>query len=182
MTPIPLVRVAGSHHAVGRQVGEATARAIERAVERLSEGDVARASGYLEATLRHLPWIVEEFDAAAEAAAVDRLALFAASVEELQTQTTPAPARGCTDLLVEPEATANGHRLVAHSNDLEAREEDDVVAIEWRVDGEPAVFTLGVGPWISVGWNELGLSVTRSESLNTSPLLVEALAAVAAKL
>ena len=32
--------------------------------------------------------------------------------------------------------------------------EDDVVAIEWKVDGEPTIFTLGVGPWISVGWTK----------------------------
>jgi isopenicillin-N N-acyltransferase-like protein len=31
------------------------------------------------------------------------------------------------------------------------------------VDGQPAAFTLGIGPWISVGWNEAGLSVTGNE-------------------
>src|SRR5205807_2246907 len=98
----------------------------------------------------HLPWVVEELDAAAEAAGVDPLALFAASVEELE----DAP-RGCTDVVV--------GRLVAHNNDLDAADEEDVVAIEWRVEGEPAIFTLGIGPWISVGWNEAGLSVTGNE-------------------
>ena len=37
------------------------------------------------------------------------------------------------------------------------------MAIEWRVPGEPVVFTLGRGPWISVGWNDAGLSVTGNE-------------------
>src|SRR5438477_317497 len=106
------------------------------------------ATRYRDVTLEHLPWIVKELDAAAEAAGVDPLALFAASVEELE----PEAARGCTDVVV--------GRLVAHNNDLDAADEQDVVAIEWRVEGEPAIFTLGIGPWISVGWNEAGLSVT----------------------
>jgi isopenicillin-N N-acyltransferase like protein len=94
---------------------------------------------------------VEELDAAAEAAAVDPLGLFAASVEEL----SPATAHGCTDVV------RGG--VVAHNNDLDAADEADVVAIEWRVDGQPAILTLGIGPWISVGWNEAGLSVTGNE-------------------
>jgi hypothetical protein len=31
------------------------------------------------------------------------------------------------------------------------------------VPGEPVVFTLGTGPWLSVGWNDAGLSVTGNE-------------------
>src|SRR5439155_26953474 len=99
----------------------------------------------------HRPWVVEKLHAAAEAAEVDPLALFAASVEELDADTT----RGCTDVVV--------GKLVAHNNDLDAGDEDGVVAIEWRVDGQPAAFTLGIGLWISVGWNEAGLSVTGNE-------------------
>jgi hypothetical protein len=53
--------------------------------------------------------------------------------------------------------------VVAHNNDLDAADEEDVVAIEWRVEGEPVIFTLGIGPWISVGWNDAGLSVTGNE-------------------
>ena len=67
--------------------------------------------------------------------------------------TSSSPARALTD----------GHLLVAHTNDLYAEDEDDVVAVEWRVPGEPVVFTLGIGPWISVGWNDAGLSVTGNE-------------------
>ena len=42
-------------------------------------------------------------------------------------------------------------------------EEAGIVGVEWRVPGEPVVFTLGSGPWISVGWNDAGLSVTGNE-------------------
>src|SRR3712207_9189271 len=67
--------------------------------------------------------------------------------------------RSCTDVVV----TEEGRIVVGHTNDLNADDEEDVVAIEWRVPGEPIVLTLGVGPWISVGWNDAGLSVTGNE-------------------
>ena len=52
---------------------------------------------------------------------------------------------------------------MAHTNDLYAEDEDEIVAIEWRIPGQPVAFTLGTGPWISVGWNDAGLSVTGNE-------------------
>jgi hypothetical protein len=113
--------------------------------------------------VKHLPWVVEELDAAAHAADVDPLALFAQAVHELSCfSQSQVPAR-CTDVAATPTLTADGHLLVAHNNDLSYGDEDEVVAIEWKVDGEPTVFTLGLGPWISVGWNEAGLSITGNE-------------------
>jgi isopenicillin-N N-acyltransferase like protein len=145
---IPLVRAHGTHAEAGAAIGVATRDAIRRHV---TGEHLEPAAGYRAVTLEHLPWVVEELDAVAEAAGVDPLALFAASVEELE----PETPRGCTDVVV--------GRLVAHNNDLDAADEEDVVAIEWRVHGQPAAFTLGIGPWISVGWNEAGLSVTGNE-------------------
>jgi isopenicillin-N N-acyltransferase like protein len=152
---IPLVRAHGSHVDAGAAVGAATAQAIRRRLSDLATDCCKELVGaYRAVTTEHLAWVVEELDAAAEAADVDPRALFAASVEELATDCCK-DGRGCTDVVV--------GRLVAHNNDLDAEDEDDVVAIEWRVDGEPAIFTLGIGPWISVGWNEAGLSVTGNE-------------------
>jgi isopenicillin-N N-acyltransferase like protein len=145
---IPLVRAHGAHEEAGAAIGAATRDAIRR---RVMGEHLELAARYRVVTAEHLPWIVEELDATAEAAGVDPLALFAASVEELE----PETPRGCTDVVV--------GKLVAHNNDLDAADEEDVVAIEWRVDGQPAAFTLGIGPWISVGWNEAGLSVTGNE-------------------
>jgi hypothetical protein len=145
---IPLVRAHGTHAEAGAAIGAATAPAIRR---HTTGAHLELAARYRAVTLEHLPWVVEELDATAAAARVDPLALFAASVEELE----PDTARGCTDVVV--------GKLVAHNNDLDAADEEDVVAIEWRVDGQPAAFTLGIGPWISVGWNEAGLSVTGNE-------------------
>jgi len=153
---VPLIRVAGSHAEVGRQLGMATADAIRRALAG-APFDAELAARYRAVTVDHLPWVVEELDAAAEAAGADALALFAASVEELAPAEAPT---GCSDLVV---TGADGHLFVAHTNDLYATDEEDVVAIEWRVPGEPVVFTLGIGPWLSVGWNSAGLSVTGNE-------------------
>jgi isopenicillin-N N-acyltransferase-like protein len=158
-TPIPLLRVAGSHAEVGRQVGAATTDVIRRTVDG-TPFDPAVVELYRAVTLEHLPWVVEELDGAAAGAGVDPLAVFAASIEELAPAEVPT---GCSDIVVTGDRTADRHLLVAHNNDLHAEDEQDIVAIEWRLPGEPVVFTLGTGPWLSVGWNDAGLSVTGNE-------------------
>ena len=156
--PIPLIRAAGSHREVGRQIGAATAAEMRRMAE--APFDRVVIERYRAVTLEHAPWIVEELDGAAAGSGLDPLAVFAASVEELAPAEAPT---GCSDLVVTGARTADGHLLVAHTNDLYAEDEEGIVAVEWRVPGEPVVFTLGSGPWISVGWNDAGLSVTGNE-------------------
>jgi isopenicillin-N N-acyltransferase-like protein len=164
---VPIIRVAGSHRQVGEQIGEAVAQTVREAVEsppvslpsgRTFDQQLALAAQYRTVTQRHLPWVVEEMDGVAAAAGVDPLTLFAHSIEEIWYEPYAAAARGrCSDLIAVAPASASGHVLAAHNNDLAPTEEPGTVAIEWRVDGEPVVFTLGIGPWISVGWNDAGL-------------------------
>jgi hypothetical protein len=174
-SPVPLVSVSGTHREVGRQVGAATAGYVRRAVDfaglvpadRTPDEHLALAAAHRAVTQAATPWLVEEIDGAAEGAGVDPLALFAASIEEIWDERpsqvgTPAGAGRCSDLVAGPPATADGHLWVGHNNDLSEAAED-VVAIEWRVPGEPVVFSLGLGPWISVGWNDAGLSLTGNE-------------------
>ena len=159
---IPLIRAAGTHREAGAAVGTETRDYIHRSIEGV-EFDHDLVLRYRGASVKHLPWVVEELDAAARAAEVDAIALFADAVFELSTfSQTKVPAH-CTDVAAVPTLTADGHLLVAHNNDLSAGDEDDVVAIEWKVEGEPTIFTLGLGPWISVGWNDAGLSITGNE-------------------
>ena len=159
---IPIIRVAGTHREAGAAIGTATRDSIRRSVAG-ADFDHDIVLRYRGASVKHLPWVVDELDAAARAAEVDPLALFADAVLELSTfSQTKVPAH-CTDVAAVPSLTADGHLLVAHNNDLSAGDENDVVAIEWKVDGEPTIFTLGLGPWISVGWNEAGLSITGNE-------------------
>lgn len=160
--PLPLIRVSGGHREVGRQVGAATAEAVRRIAETISPGHLDGARAYLDVTRAELPWLVEELDGVAEGADADPLAVFAASIEELEPAPTVAEGR-CSDLVACPAATADGHLWVAHNNDLGPDEERDLVAIEWSVPGDPTVFTIGIGPWISVGFNSAGLSLTGNE-------------------
>jgi isopenicillin-N N-acyltransferase like protein len=160
---IPLIRASGSHAEAGARIGEETAAVIRRDTEAM-EFDIDLVLRYRAPAVKYLPWVVEELDACARAAEVDPLRLFAACVEELSfaTRREVEPAH-CTDIAATTEITADNHLLVGHNNDLTAGEEHDVVAIEWKVEDEPTIFTLGIGPWISVGWNEAGLSVTGNE-------------------
>ena len=178
MTPhtIPCFRFEGSYRDVGRQIGDACADVLQRAVafdDHLPAGrsraeQLELAGRYREVTQGAFPWMLEELEGAAEGAGVDPLALFACTVEEIwYPPRTPAggvPIAGrCSDLVAVPPATADGHVLVAHNNDLAPRYRDDLVAIERIVPGDPAVFTIGDGVWISVGWNAAGLSLTGNE-------------------
>lgn len=174
---IPFLSVRGTHREVGRAVGAATAPVLSRAVDfddalpvgRSRDEQLALASRYRDVTRAATPWLVEEIDGAAEGAGVDALALFAASIEEIWTVRPSMVTAGivvdgrCSDLVARPPATADGHTWVAHNNDLGPASREGVVAVEWRVPGEPVVFSLGIGPWISVGWNDTGLSLTGNE-------------------
>jgi isopenicillin-N N-acyltransferase like protein len=159
---IPVVRVEGDHRRIGRAVGEATGPAVRRAAAGIDADRLAAAEPYREATARELPWLVGELDAVAEGAEADPLAVFAASIEELEPAAVATVGR-CSDLVAGPPATADGHLWVAHNNDLSPSTEDDLVAIEWKLDGDPTVFTIGIGPWISVGFNSAGLALTGNE-------------------
>jgi isopenicillin-N N-acyltransferase like protein len=170
-TPIPVAVVRGSHREAGRQIGEATADAVRAMAELAGAPERLRAAApYRAAVAQAMPWLLEELDGVAEGAGVDAMALFAASIEELDgeqgapSQVAVAPAAGrCSDLVAVPPATADGHVLVAHNNDLAPESEAQLVALERHVEGEPALFTIGIGPFISVGWNDAGLSLTGNE-------------------
>ena len=173
---IPLLRFEGSYRDVGEQIGDSCADVLQRSVAfdaelpggRTRAEQLALADRYRSLTAEAMPWILEELDGAAEAAEVDPLALFACAVEEIWYKPRtpgngPAIDGRCSDLVAAPPATADSHILVAHNNDLSPRYRDELVAIERRVPGDPAVFTIGNGIWISVGWNDAGLSLTGNE-------------------
>jgi isopenicillin-N N-acyltransferase-like protein len=169
MTPaaeIPLIRVQGTHREVGLQVGRATADAVRRRAALCDSRVLAAAEPYRRVTEEELPWLVEELDGVAEGAGVDPRAVFASSAEELgelYPEELKETGTGCSDMVAGPPATPDGKLWVAHNNDLPASTEPEIVAIECRVPGEPVVFTLGIGPWISVGFNSAGLALTGNE-------------------
>jgi len=169
--PLEILRVSGSHREIGCQIGEARAATIREDVDfdrRIPAGRTRReqldlAARYRAVTEVRLPWLIEELDGCAEAAGVDRLALFAASIEEIWYEPRQATSGRCSDLVAGPTATSSGHLLVGHNNDLAAEEEARLIAIEKSVPGEPVVFQIGGAPWLSVGFNDAGLSLTGNE-------------------
>ncbi len=52
---------------------------------------------------------------------------------------------------------------LGHNNDLGPDAEDELIALEWRVPGDPVLFTIGIGAGISVGFNSAGLALTGNE-------------------
>ncbi len=172
--PIEIIRVAGRDHgSIGRQLGEIARERIhddvatiydELPAGRTVERQRALAGEYRAFTEPRLPWLIEELDGIASAAGVDPLDLFAASVEELWYEPrTPRGAGRCSDVVAGLGATADGHLLVGHTNDLRPSVEDRIVGIEQRVGDDPTIFQLGGVPWLSVGWNSAGLSLTGNE-------------------
>jgi isopenicillin-N N-acyltransferase like protein len=170
MQPIPFIRVSGDHYETGRQIGAACRDALARSLGRAREappagrswGELRQAAApYLAATRAHLPWIVDELSGAAVGAAIDLLDLAVLGTEEIWSD---AGAGDCSDFAAGPPATADGGVWLAHNNDLSPTVADELVAVEWQVADQPAIFTLGAGGvFISAGYNSAGLSLTGNE-------------------
>jgi isopenicillin-N N-acyltransferase-like protein len=170
--PIPVLVAAGSHRDAGAQVGEARRDVIRAEVDfddRIPDGrtrgeQLELAHRYREITAAAYPWYLEELEGMAEMAGVHGLDLFACMVEEIWYTPYARQLQGrCTDVVAVPPATADDRILVGHNNDMPRTYQDQLIAIEWRIDDEPAVFTIGNGLWISCGWNSAGISMTGNE-------------------
>lgn len=170
--PIPVLRVGGSHRSAGEQIGAACAQTIRDAVafdERIPEGrsreeQLALADRYREVTFATYPWCAEELGGVADAAGVDLRALFACAIEEIWYVPYARQLAGrCTDLVAVPPSTRDDHVLVAHTNDMSRAYQDQLVGIEYAIEGEPTVFAIGNGVWLSCGWNDAGVSMSGNE-------------------
>ncbi len=175
---IPVFQATGSYAEVGATIGDVCAHTMQRECDtgawRLPPGRTVAeqldlADRYAEATRPVLPWVFEELEGAAEAAGVDPRALWACCIEEIwyapRTAGVPGAAISgrCSDLVATAPATADGHTLTAHNNDMSRRYQDDLVAFERTCGDDPTVLTIGNGVWISVGWNDAGLNLTGNE-------------------
>ena len=170
---IPVHRIHGSHREIGARVGEICAETIRRSAsfgdETIPEGrsreeQLALADRYREITVAAYPWYAEELEGAAAAAEVDRRALFACVIEEIWYVPYARRLQGrCTDLVAVAPATRDDHVLVAHNNDMPRTYQDQLVGFEFSVPGEPTVFGIGNGVWLSCGWNDAGISMSGNE-------------------
>jgi isopenicillin-N N-acyltransferase-like protein len=169
MERIPLVVARGTPAAVGRAIGQATASALHawrddvagQLGPGLHWGDAVRASlPYRAAAEDVIPAVVAELDGAADGAGLPRDDLFLLACDEAWTALdTGATLRGCTDIGALPVATADGSLLLGHTNDLGPSFRNRLVAVDRQVDGEPRIFTIGIGPLISIGLNDAGVAL-----------------------
>jgi isopenicillin-N N-acyltransferase-like protein len=169
MKTIPFIKVRGDHFEVGRQLGAATAHILSKPVPPPAGRTWAEmrhlALPYQAVTEAALPWLHQEMAGIAEGSGLDLLDLYVHATEEIW---TPAPelskeANRCSDFAVGPPATMDGGIWLAHNNDLDPAVQDDLMAIEWQVEDQPSLFTLGIGPFISIGFNAAGLALTGNE-------------------
>jgi isopenicillin-N N-acyltransferase-like protein len=175
---IPLITVRGSYAEVGAAIGDTCAATIERECDTASweipsgrsiEGQLSLADRYADVTRPLLPWVFEELNGCAEAVGVDPRSLWAACIEEIWYEPRIAGQVGaaidgrCSDLVAVAPATADGHTLTAHNNDMSRAYQHDLVAIERTCNDDPTVLSIGNGIWLSVGWNDAGLNLTGNE-------------------
>ena len=176
--PIPLLRLSGSYAEVGAGIGETCRDTIVRECDTAgwtNPGDrsvadqLALADRYADVTRPLMPWLFEELVGCAEAAGVDPRELWACCIEELWHEPRTAGLPGaaiagrCSDMVAVAPATADGHTLTAHNNDMSRRYQHDLIAIERTCGDDPTILTIGNGIWLSVGWNDAGLNLTGNE-------------------
>jgi len=173
--PIPMIEVSGTHYEVGQQIGQHVKPRLQRILPRLHEGlppgvswkDMLLKGRLCLAHSRAVyPDFVEELEGTAEAAELPFEEVFLAICEELLEPAAwhadvPTLTRGCTDFAARGQATIDGSTLVAHTNDLPAESEEDLVILRVRAGDEPefiAVSAAGLG--FSAGFNAAGISMT----------------------
>ena len=172
--PFPLVQAHGDHRQVGRQIGEALRPQIQRYMSSLPdslpagvtwEGMLDQSRLYLAPARAAYPQYTAELEGIAEGAGVAFERVFLSHCEELW---EPAVwARGCTDLVARGRATVDGSTLVAHTNDLRASVEDDLVILQVQAGDEPEFLGVSVaGLGYSAGFNAAGISMTGNELAN----------------
>ena len=126
----------------------------------------------------HEPRLVEEIDGIAHGAEVDRREAFAINLAvTLQRMLSPAPAtelRECTTTAAFGTATADGHTLLAQNWDQASEQQENMVVIEQRTAGEPALlFVTCAGRLFLHGMNDAGIGIVGSAIACDRPTLPE---------
>jgi len=167
---IPIVEARGTHHEVGKQIGQACKSGIQKTLTGLRddlpagitfEQMLQKSKLYLEYSKQVYPQYVEELEGIAEGAAVPFEEVFLSMCEELW---EVAAWRGCTDMAARGRATKDGSTLVAHTNDLLPTAEEHLVILKVQAGDEPEFLGIssgGIG--ISAGFNAAGISLTGNQ-------------------
>lgn len=120
-----------------------------------------RSRAYIEPIKAYDPELLEEMRGVADGAAVeleDILALNARS--EVILMTGSKVSDGCTAMAVTPEASGNGHTLLAQNWDWKGRQIDAILVLKIRQAGKPTITMVTEGGIIGkVGFNDAGIGV-----------------------
>lgn len=169
--PIPIIEARGTYREVGRQIGGQCKSHIAKMMSQLRESLppgktwdmlVNESRIYQTHGRAVYPQYMDELEGIAEAAGVPFDELFISMLEELWE--TPPYGKGCTDMAARGRATLDGTTLVAHTNDLSAKTEEDLVILKVQAGDEPefiGVSAGGVG--ISAGYNAAKISLTGNQ-------------------
>lgn len=164
-----LLKVSGSHYECGFQIGNAAKILLPACIDKskayvlppFSWAEyISETEKYLQYTKKDFPWVVEELEGVAKGAGVNVFELAATMIEELYTY----PLIGkCTDIIADKQA-AKGRVIIGHNNDLSPADEPGIVGVEWSIDGEPKILTVGyAGIFTSIGVSSVGLALTGNE-------------------
>ncbi len=163
---IALVRAGGTPYEIGHTVGAQLREMLHEATAAYREGFVARhgwgrieaaAAAYLAITERVLPRCVEELRGMADGAGLDLPTLFTMNARQ-ELGFAVGEEEGCTSLGVPPEASADGHVLLAHNEDATPGWRDCTYVIHAEPDDAPAylAFTYA-GLLLHQGLNSAGI-------------------------
>jgi len=196
---IPLIRVAGSHREMGRQIGEACRDQIQHSLSNAQfllesaydtlqltwDGAQNQARKYIPFAQERYPQYMEELKGIAEGANVDFDDLGALNGMEAVTMDALHLTK-CTSMAVNQERSANGHVLIAHNEDWVPEDEPDVFILHATPDDEPPFLAMTYGGLLAnIGFNAHGIaqscdSVYPSDCRIGIPRLVASRAVLAA--
>ena len=172
---IPLIEVHGTHREVGVQIGRACQARIRTTLAELHNDLPAgvtwsqmlqQSQKYLEFSRQVYPQYVEELQGVAEGANAPFEEIFLSMCEELWES---AAWRGCTDMAARGCATKNGSTLIAHTNDLSPKAEEQLIILKVQAGDEPEFLGISSGGIaISAGFNAAGISLTGNQLDNNN--------------
>jgi isopenicillin-N N-acyltransferase-like protein len=122
---------------------------------------LAQSQRYLDFSRVVFPQYVDELEGIAEGALVSFEEIFLSMCEELWES---AAWKGCTDMAARGRATKDGSTLIAHTNDLLPRAEENLVILKVQAGDEPEFLGISSGGIaISAGFNAAGVSLTGNQ-------------------
>jgi len=170
--PIPIIKVKGTHLAIGRQIGEAFRNQIQDHINNTQElirltyktleldwaGARMQGRKYLPFAQERFPKYVEEMAGISEGANVELDDLGVINALEAVTMDALHLTK-CTSMAISDTNTADGHVLIAHNEDWIPEDEPDVYLIHAEPDDEPPFLAMTYGALIpNIGFNAYGIA------------------------